>query len=294
VIQLSGYTEEEKLRIARRHLIPKQVRENGLTEELVRFTEPGLRHLIAGYTREAGLRNLEREIGSVCRKVAVRVAEGKRAAVSVLPRTVEKLLGPVKFLPDSTLKEDRVGVATGLAWTAVGGDVLHVEALALPGKGELRLTGHLGEVMKESAQAALSFLRADAARLGIDAGFFDDHLLHVHVPAGAIPKDGPSAGVTMLCALASAASGLPLRRDLAMTGEITLRGEVLPVGGIKEKVLASLRSGIREVCIPKENQRDLGELPPGPRRLLTAHLIGTASEVLALALRRPAGEAPAA
>jgi ATP-dependent Lon protease len=293
VIQLSGYTEEEKLRIARRHLVPKQVRENGLTDELVRFTEPGLRHLIAGYTREAGLRNLEREIGSVCRKVAVRVAEGKTAAVSVLPTSVEKLLGPVKFLPDATLKEDRVGVATGLAWTAVGGDVLHVEALALPGKGELRLTGHLGEVMKESAQAALSFLRADAARLGIDSRYFDEHLLHVHVPAGAIPKDGPSAGVTMLCALASAASGLPLRRNLAMTGEITLRGEVLPVGGIKEKVLAALRSGIREVCIPKENQRDLGELPPGPRRLLTAHLIGNASEVLALALRRPAGEAPA-
>jgi ATP-dependent Lon protease len=286
VIELSGYTEEEKLRIARRHLIPKQIRENGLSPELVRFTEPGIKHLIAGYTREAGLRNLEREIGSVCRKVAVRVAEGKRAAVSVLPKTVERLLGPVKFLADPTLKEDRVGIATGLAWTAVGGDVLHVEALALPGKGELRLTGHLGEVMKESAQAALSFLRADAKRLGIDARFFDKHLLHVHVPAGAIPKDGPSAGVTMLCALASAASGVPLRRDLAMTGEITLRGEVLPVGGIKEKVLAALRAGIREVCIPRDNQRDLGELPPGPRRLLTAHLISDASQVLALALRR--------
>jgi ATP-dependent Lon protease len=286
VIQLSGYTEDEKVRIARRHLIPKQLRENGLRPEQIRFTEPSLRHLIAGYTREAGLRNLEREIGSVCRKVAVRVAEGDDADVAVLPRTVEKLLGAVRFLPDAQLKEDRVGIATGLAWTAVGGDVLHVEALALPGKGELRLTGHLGEVMKESAQAALSFLRANARRLGIDPAFFDDHSLHVHVPAGAIPKDGPSAGVTMLCALASAASGVPLRRDLAMTGEITLRGEVLPVGGIKEKVLAALRSGIREVCLPRDNARDLDELPPPQRRLLHAHLITDAAQVLDLALRR--------
>jgi ATP-dependent Lon protease len=293
LIELSGYTEEEKLRIARRHLIPKQIKENGLTPGLVRFTEPGIRHLISGYTREAGLRNLEREIGSLCRKVAVRVAEGKQAALSVRPKSVERLLGPVKFLADATLKEDRVGIATGLAWTAVGGDVLYVEALALPGKGDLRLTGHLGEVMKESAQAALSFLRANAERLGIDAKFFDDHMLHVHVPAGAIPKDGPSAGVTMLCALASAVSGVPVRRDLAMTGEITLRGEVLPVGGIKEKVLAALRAGIREVCLPRENQRDLGELPPGPRRLLSAHLISDADQVLAIALRRPAPEGAA-
>jgi ATP-dependent Lon protease len=294
LIQLSGYTEEEKLRIARRHLIPKQIRENGLSASHLRFTDPGLRQLIGGYTREAGLRNLEREIGSVCRKVAVRVAEGEQAKVTVLPKTVEKLLGPIKFLPDATLKEDRVGIATGLAWTAVGGDVLHVEALALPGKGELRLTGHLGEVMKESAQAAMSFLRANAARLGIDPAFFDDHSLHVHVPAGAIPKDGPSAGVTMLCALASAVSGVPLRRDLAMTGEITLRGEVLPVGGIKEKVLAALRVGIREVCLPTDNRRDLVELPPGPRRLLQAHLISDAVQVLDLALRRPPADRAAA
>jgi ATP-dependent Lon protease len=259
----------------------------------VRFTEPGIRRLITGYTREAGLRNLEREIGSVCRKVAVRVAGGKKKAVKVLPKTVDRLLGPVRFLPDAVLKEDRIGIATGLAWTAVGGDVLHVEALALSGKGELRLTGHLGEVMKESAQAALSYLRSAADRLGIDPAFFESHQFHVHVPAGAIPKDGPSAGVTMLCALASAACGAPVRRDLAMTGEITLRGEVLPVGGIKEKVLAALRAGIREVCLPRDNERDLADLPPGPRRLLTAHLIADVGEILALALRRtqPAGTA---
>ena len=284
VIRLSGYTEEEKLHIARRHLVPKQLRENGLGGSSLRFTEPGLRHIINGYTREAGLRNLEREIGSVCRKVAVRVAEGRQAPRSVTPGTIERLLGPVRLLPDAQLSRDRVGVATGLAWTPVGGDVLHVEALALPGKGELRLTGHLGEVMKESAQAALSYLRANAAELGVEPSFFDTHGFHVHVPAGAIPKDGPSAGVTVLCALASAASGRPIRRDLAMTGEITLRGEVLPVGGIKEKVLAALRAGISDVCMPRENQRDLVDLPPGPRRRVRFHWLENGTDVLRLAL----------
>ncbi|MBI4917694.1 MAG: endopeptidase La [Acidobacteria bacterium] len=285
VITLSGYTEEEKLRIARTHLIPKQVRENGLADGAVRFTDKGLRHLIGSYTREAGLRNLEREIGSVCRKVAVRVAEGKTSPVVATPKRIEAFLGPVKFLAEEQLREDRVGVCTGLAWTPVGGDILHVEALSLPGKGELRLTGHLGEVMKESAQAALSYLRANAAALGIDAAFFDANSLHIHVPAGAIPKDGPSAGVTLLTAMASVASGRPIRRDIAMTGEITLRGEVLPVGGIKEKMLAALRAGIREVGLPKENQRDLAELPPGPRRTLKVHLLATAADALRLALR---------
>jgi ATP-dependent Lon protease len=284
LIQLSGYTEEEKVQIARRHLIPKQLRENGLKPEQLRFSEAGLRHLLGSYTREAGLRNLEREIGAVCRKVAVRVAEGKAAPARITPKVVEGFLGPVRFLPEVQLKEDRVGVATGLAWTPVGGDILHVEALALPGKGELRLTGHLGEVMKESAQAALSFLRANAQAFGVEPSFFDQHGFHVHVPAGAIPKDGPSAGVTLLCALASAASDRPLRRDLAMTGEITLRGEVLPVGGIKEKMLAALRAGIREVCLPEENQRDLAELPPGARRQLHFHLLAKAADVLDLAL----------
>jgi ATP-dependent Lon protease len=201
------------------------------------------------------------------------------------PKRIERLLGPVHFLPEEQLREDRVGIATGLAWTPVGGDILHVEALALPGKGELRLTGHLGDVMKESAQAALSFLRANAAALGIPESFFDERSLHVHVPAGATPKDGPSAGVTLVTAMASMASGRPVRRDLAMTGEITLRGEVLAVGGIKEKVLAALRAGIRDVGLPRDNERDLAELPAGPRRALRVHLLADVRQALELALR---------
>ena len=285
VIKLSGYTEEEKLLIARRHLIPKQVAENGLAAGQVRFRDTALRHIVAAYTREAGLRNLEREIGSVCRKVAVRVARGDPRPVAVTPRLVEQLLGPPRLLPEAQLAADRIGVATGLAWTPVGGDLLHVEALPLPGKGELRLTGQLGDVMKESAQAALSFLRANAREFGIPATYFDQHSFHVHVPAGGIPKDGPSAGVTVLCALASAASGRAVRRDLAMTGEITLRGEVLPVGGIKEKVLAAQRAGIVEVCMPRQNERDLVELPVPVRREMTFRFVDDAAAVLALALR---------
>ncbi|HPS78436.1 MAG TPA: AAA family ATPase, partial [Thermoanaerobaculaceae bacterium] len=285
VIQLSGYTEGEKLHIARRHLIPKQVAENGLSKQVVRFTDDGVRFAINRYTREAGLRNLEREIGSICRKVALAVAEGSSRLHTVTPRLVERFLGTVRFLPEEQLTQDRVGVATGLAWTPVGGDILHVEALALPGKGELRLTGHLGDVMKESAQAALSFLRANASILGIDPQYFEEHGFHVHVPAGAIPKDGPSAGVTMLCALASAASGRQVRRDLAMTGEITLRGQVLPVGGIKEKVLAALQAGIHDVILPAENERDLAELAAEMRSKLRSRFVRDAAEVLAIALR---------
>ena len=286
-IHLAGYTEEEKLGIATRFLVPKQQRENGLTATHLRFRDQGLRFLIDRYTREAGLRNLEREIGSICRKVAVRVAGAtvRPVTVTVTPALIEKLLGPVRFLPEEQLAQDRVGVATGLAWTPVGGDILHVEALALPGKGDLRLTGSLGDVMKESAQAALSFLRANAASFAIAPAWFDEHAFHIHVPAGATPKDGPSAGVTVLCALASAASSVAIRHDLAMTGEITLRGQVLPVGGIKEKLLAALRAGIREVCIPRENERDLSELPAPLRRQLTVHLIDRGEDVLGLALR---------
>ena len=289
VIRLSGYTEEEKLEIARRYLIPKQLDENGLTSDLIEFTTPTLHLLIDGYTREAGLRNLEREIGSVCRKVAVEVAKGKRRKRRITPTTVERLLGPRKFLPESQLKEDRVGVVTGLAYTVYGGDVLFVEALALPGKGKLTLTGSLGDVMKESAEAALSFARSRAVKLGIDPEWFDTHSIHVHVPAGAIPKDGPSAGVTLLTAMVSAASNRPVRHDLAMTGEITLRGDVLPVGGIKEKVLAALRAGVRDILLPAENERDLVELPPRARRQARIQFVRHADEVLIVALG-PASE----
>ncbi len=285
VIRLSGYTEEEKLEIARRHLIPRQVEENGLAAHGLDFTTTALMRLIGGHTREAGLRNLEREIGSVCRKVAVQVAEKRPAVHRVTPATVERLLGPPKFLDEHPLKADRVGVATGLAYTTVGGEVLLVEAIPLLGKGDLALTGSLGDVMKESAAAALSLAKAQAKTLGIADGWFEGHSLHVHVPAGGIPKDGPSAGVTILAAMVSAASGRPVRHDLAMTGEITLRGDVLPVGGIKEKVLAALRAGIGEVLMPAENERDLIDLPPSARRKLRFLFVHTIDEVLAAALK---------
>jgi len=284
VIRLSGYTEEEKLEIARRHLIPRQVVENGLAGHGLDFTTAALVRLIGGHTREAGLRNLEREIGSVCRKVAVQVAEKRPVIHRITPASVERLLGPPKFLDEHPLQADRVGVATGLAYTAVGGEVLLVEAIPLQGKGDLALTGSLGDVMKESAAAALSLAKAHATALEIPDGWFDGHSLHVHVPAGGIPKDGPSAGVTILAAIVSAASGRPVRHDLAMTGEITLRGDVLPVGGVKEKVLASLRAGIRDVLMPAENERDLADLPPSARRKLRFLFVHTVDEVLSAAL----------
>ena len=285
VIRLSGYTEEEKLEIARRHLIPRQIEETGLTDHGLTFTTSSLGRLISGHTREAGLRNLEREISSVCRKVAVQVAEKKPAAHRITPATVERLLGPPKFLSDHPLETDRIGVATGLAYTPVGGDVLLVEAIPLTGKGDLELTGSLGDVMKESAAAALSLARARSSELGIDPDWFKKHALHVHVPAGGVPKDGPSAGATILSAIVSVASSRPLRHDLAMTGEITLRGDVLPVGGVKEKVLAALRAGITDVMLPAENERDLIDLPPSARRQLRFIFVKHVDEVLAAALR---------
>ena len=268
VIRLSGYTEEEKLEIARRHLLPRQIEETGLSGRGLDFTGAAVRRLITGYTSESGLRNLEREIGSVCRKVAVQVAEGRRPARRITPSTVERLLGPPRFLDERPLSADRIGVATGLAFTAVGGDILLVEAVPLAGKGGLELTGSLGEVMKESAAAALSLAKAQAGPLGIADDWFAEHSLHVHVPAGGIPKDGPSAGVTLLAAMVSAASGRAVRHDLAMTGEITLRGDVLPVGGVKEKVLAAIRAGIPEVLLPAANERDLVDIPKSARRKL--------------------------
>ncbi|CAG1003799.1 partial ATP-dependent Lon protease, partial [Gammaproteobacteria bacterium] len=294
VIRLSGYTLEEKLAIARRHLVPKQRKENGLTEKGIAFPDDALRTIIEEYTREAGLRNLEREIGSCCRKVAVRIASGKTKPVKMTPELVRELLGVPKFRNDEALARDEVGAATGLAWTAVGGDVLIVEARALKGKGRLQLTGQLGDVMKESAQAALTLLRSRADELRLPASYFETHDVHVHVPEGAIPKDGPSAGVTMLTAMVSAFTGTPVRRDVAMTGESTLRGEVLPIGGVKEKTLAARRAGIRTILLPAQNERDLAEIPEELRRDLTFVFVERAEQVLENALVRPAARRPGA
>jgi ATP-dependent Lon protease len=260
IIQLSGYTEEEKVEIAKRHLIPKQIAEHGLKKNQIQFTDEGIRAMINHYTQEAGLRNLEREIASVCRKVAKQVAVGEKKARKIHTDNLDQFLGRPKVFPEELLKRDQVGVATGLAWTPVGGDVLFVEATAMKGRGSLMLTGQLGDVMKESAQAALSYARSHAKELGISEDFFSKHDIHVHVPEGAIPKDGPSAGVTMATAILSLLTGKAVHRKIAMTGEITLRGEVLPVGGIKEKVLAARRAKIDTVILPSLNKRDLEDV----------------------------------
>ena len=286
VLELPGYTEEEKLAIARDHLVAKQVQNHGLNKSQVTFTEQGLRTIIRGYTREAGVRNLEREIGAICRKIARRRAEGEDDKVKVTPEFVHELLGAPRFMDEEVKDRTRhPGVATGMAWTPVGGDVLFVEATRMAGNGSLTLTGQLGDVMKESARAALSWVRAHATEWQIDPEFFKNSELHVHVPSGAIPKDGPSAGVTMVTAMVSELTRRSVRSDVSMTGEITLQGKVLPVGGIKEKVLAAKRAGIKEVILPKQNEKnvkeDLGdELMKG----LTIHLVSTIDEVLLLAL----------
>jgi ATP-dependent Lon protease len=286
VLELAGYTEEEKLAIARDHLVARQVKNHGLTDKQVSFTDAGLRMIIRGYTREAGVRNLEREIGAICRKIARRRAEGQTAKVKVTPDLVQTFLGAPRFLDEEM--EERTkhpGVAIGLAWTPVGGEVLLVEASRMAGPGVLTLTGQLGDVMKESARAALSWIRAHATEWAVDPDFFKGSELHVHVPSGAIPKDGPSAGVTMVTAMISELARRPVRGDVAMTGEITLSGRVLPVGGIKEKVLAAKRLGIREVILPRQNAKNVNEdLTDELRRGLTIHLVNTIDEVLLLAL----------
>jgi ATP-dependent Lon protease len=260
IIQLSGYTEEEKLEIAKRHLIPKQVAEHGLTSKQIEFTDDGVRAIINQYTQEAGLRNLEREIATACRKVARQVASGEKNIRKLHTDNIGKFLGRPRIFPEELLKRDQVGVATGLAWTPVGGDILFIEATTMKGRGLLTLTGQLGDVMKESAHAALSYARSHAKEFGINEDFFGKHDIHVHVPEGSIPKDGPSAGVTMATAILSLLTGKPVRRKIAMTGEITLRGEVLPIGGIKEKVLAARRAKINTVIMPSLNERDLEDI----------------------------------
>ncbi|HSF38537.1 MAG TPA: endopeptidase La [Thermoanaerobaculia bacterium] len=293
LIRLTGYTQEEKLRIARLHLIPKQTKENGITEEQITFLDEGIREVISGYTKESGLRNLEREIAAICRKVAVRVARGEEMKVEIDPPKVHEFLGPRKHFSEELLDRDRVGVATGLAWTAAGGDLLFIEVVAVPGKGQLLLTGQLGEVMKESAQAALSFARAWSGTHGLSEDYFAKHDIHVHVPAGSIPKDGPSAGITMGSAILSVLTARPVNRRVAMTGEITLRGDVLPIGGLKEKVLAAKLAGIHTVIVPRLNKRDLADISDTITEGLTFHFVDHMDEVLNLALLETPAASPA-
>ena len=284
VIELAGYTDEEKLEIAKRHLIPKQIKENGLTPELIAFEDDSILLVARSYTHEAGVRNLERELGRLCRKVARAVTEGRTELTEITPARVVELLGPEKFYSEVAERTMEPGVAIGLAWTPNGGDILFIEASRMAGKKGLTLTGHLGDVMKESAQAALSYIRSRADRLGISADFFENCDLHIHVPAGATPKDGPSAGITMATALASLLTGRPLHSQLAMTGEITLRGRVMPIGGVKEKVLAARRAGVTTIILPKRNEKDLDEVPASIRQDLQFHFVETIDEVLDIAL----------
>ena len=286
IIEIPGYSEEEKLGIAHRYLIPRQLEEHGITDKHLRLTEPAVQQIVIQYTREAGVRNLEREIANVMRKVAKRVAEGRLHRSTVTPENLNKYLGVPKFLPDQEQEHDEVGVVTGLAWTESGGDVLYIEASSIKGKGALTLTGHLGDVMKESAQAALSYIRTQAKSLKIPQDTFSKKDIHIHVPAGAIPKDGPSAGITMATALASSLSSIPVRRDVAMTGEITLRGRVLPVGGLKEKILAAKRAKLTCIILPKRNEKDLDDIPKHLLTGLEFVFAESMADVLNVALRK--------
>jgi ATP-dependent Lon protease len=286
ILQLSGYTEGEKVQIARNYLIPRQLRENGLRPGELEFTDGALQALVRNYTREAGVRNLERQIGAVARKVVTRIAEGSAVTVTVDREKVVDLLGKPTFFPTEEVEERTSipGVATALAYTPVGGDIMFIEATQMPGGKGFQITGQLGEVMTESARAALSYVRANAGRLGIKEDFFANHDIHLHVPAGATPKDGPSAGVTMATALASLVTGRPVRPDVGMTGEITLRGQVLPIGGVKEKVLAAHRAGLKTVILPHRNEKDLDDVPEEARRDMTFVLAQHVDEVWQAAL----------
>ena len=285
LIELSGYIDEEKLKITRQFLIPRQVKENGISEAGFDVTDEAVLGIINQYTREAGLRNLEREIANLCRKIARKIAEGEKKIPRITAKNLNKFLGVPRFLPDHEKRSDEVGVATGLAWTPYGGDVLHIEATPLEGKGSLLLTGQLGDVMKESGHAAMSYFRSRASNFGMKEKFYFSKDIHIHVPAGAIPKDGPSAGVTMATALVSALTGIPVRSDVAMTGEITLRGRVLPIGGLREKSLAALRARIFTVIAPEQNAKDLDEIPKHIRRRLEFKFVKHMDDVLRIALK---------
>jgi ATP-dependent Lon protease len=285
-IELSGYTDEEKLKITRQFILPRQLEENGITPKDLDVSDEAILAVINQYTMEAGLRNLEREIGSICRKTARSIAEGKKEKTKVTRTSLNKFLGAPKRLPEEEQETNEVGIATGLAWTQAGGDILYIEATILNGKGGLVLTGSLGDVMKESAQAALSYTRSRAKSLGINANFFEKHDIHVHVPAGAIPKDGPSAGVTMAVSLISALTRVPVNKDVAMTGEITLRGRVLPVGGLKEKSLAALRQNIKTIIIPDRNRKDLEDIPQTIRNKVNYVFARHMDDILDIALMK--------
>lgn len=284
VINVSGYTEEEKIKIAQDYLIPKKVKEHGLKEPNIRFSEKSLRDLINYYTRESGVRNLEREIANVCRKVARNIVGGKKSEFRVTEKNLENYLGKKRYRYDIISGETEIGVTTGLAWTIVGGDTLFIETTVVPGSGKLVLTGQLGEVMQESAKAGISYIRSIADRLKIDPDFYKEQDLHIHIPEGAVPKDGPSAGVTMCTAIISTLTGTPVRKDIAMTGEITLRGKVLPVGGIREKVLAAHRAGIEKVLLPADNEKDIEDIPKNVRRQMEFVLLHTVDDALEQAL----------
>jgi ATP-dependent Lon protease len=288
VLRLQGYTEAEKLEIARQYLVKKQREQTGLSEKNIVFTDDAILEIIRYYTREAGVRNLEREIGNVCRKVARKVVKsGAKHKEELTAANMHEFLGVAKYRDSEVHEKSEVGLVTGLAWTEVGGSILTTEVQVLDGKGKLTITGQLGDVMQESAQAALSYIRGKAQALGLTREFYRNVDLHLHVPEGAIPKDGPSAGITMATALASALAKIPVRRDIAMTGEITLRGKVLAIGGLKEKLLAALRAGIFEVILPRANEKDIEELPDNIKRSIKLHFVDQMDEVLALALESP-------
>jgi ATP-dependent Lon protease len=291
VLRLHGYTEQEKVEIAKQFLVKKQMVQAGLTDKNIKFSDEAISGLIRSYTREAGVRNLEREIGNICRKIARKVVkEGVDYNIAIAQDNVNDYLGVIKFRDTLAHERSEVGLVTGLAWTEVGGSILSTEATVVDGKGKLTLTGKLGDVMQESAQAAMSYVRSRAQRLGLPRDFYRNIDIHVHVPEGAIPKDGPSAGITIATAISSALSKIPVRRDLAMTGEITLRGKVLPIGGLKEKLLAAHRAGLFEVILPQDNEKDLAEVPENLRTAMKMHFVDTMDQVLAVALERPLPE----
>jgi ATP-dependent Lon protease len=289
VVELPGYTEDEKLMIAKRHLITKQLEAHGLSPEDFTIADEAIRAIIRSYTREAGVRNLERRLAAICRGVATEIVAGNNEERAVEADNLQEYLGPIRFFPEMTTRSWGPGLATGLAWTPVGGQLLFIESAKMVGRGGLALTGKLGEVMKESASAALTYIRSNAAKLKIDEKIFSKTDIHVHVPEGAIPKDGPSAGVAIVVSLISLLTTRPVRKDIAMTGEITLRGDVLPVGGIKEKVLAAIQSGIQEIILPYLNEKDVVEIPDNVKEGITFHFVQGIEEALTLALTKKRG-----